>query len=120
MPLRPPAPTNTPTHPHTCTCCQACRFGLPEITNLLVQRGAAVNGGPAAAFAPKSPLDEALAYARANAQSYGTTSDRATYMNVVSRAGPHVRRATAGWHVAAGGRWMNGMGGCRELDNSRC
>ncbi|KAG2450455.1 hypothetical protein HYH02_004957 [Chlamydomonas schloesseri] len=61
----------------------SCRFGLPEITFLLINRGAALNGGSASAFAPKSPLEEALSYARANAQAYGTLSERFNYYYIL-------------------------------------
>ncbi|GFR45476.1 hypothetical protein Agub_g6877 [Astrephomene gubernaculifera] len=64
----------------------ACRFGLADITYMLIKRGAAVNGGAAAACAPKSPLEEALSYARANAQAYGTTAERLNYTTVMERA----------------------------------
>jgi len=42
------------------------RYGLPEIAFLLVKRGAMVNGAGAATFAKKTPLQEALTYARSN------------------------------------------------------
>lgn len=64
----------------------SCRFGLPDITYLLIRRGGAVNGGPASAYAPKSPLEEALAYARANAQCYGTVSERINYCTIMERS----------------------------------
>eukprot|EP00798_Chlamydomonas_sp_ICE-L_P010358 gene10358-8295_t len=54
----------------------ACRFGQASITHLLIKRGAMPNGGGAAAYAKKSPLEEALGYARSNCQSYNTLSDR--------------------------------------------
>ncbi|KAG2440992.1 hypothetical protein HXX76_003845 [Chlamydomonas incerta] len=63
----------------------SCRFGLAEITFLLVTRGAAVNGGSVSIFAPKTPLEEALSYARANAQAYGTTSERFNYYHILER-----------------------------------
>ncbi|GAX81813.1 hypothetical protein CEUSTIGMA_g9241.t1 [Chlamydomonas eustigma] len=64
----------------------SCRFGQPAITFLLLKRGAALNGGGAAAFAPKSPLEEALSYARSNCQAYNTLAERAAYAEVRKEA----------------------------------
>ncbi|GLI60624.1 hypothetical protein VaNZ11_002787 [Volvox africanus] len=72
-------PGITKPHPWLSPLHLACRFGLADIAFLLINRGAAVNGGPASAYAPKSPLEEALMYARANAQAYSTTSTRSNY-----------------------------------------
>ncbi len=44
----------------------ACRYGLTTQTILLLSRGAAANGGAAAALARRSPLEESLKYARDN------------------------------------------------------
>ncbi|PNH11118.1 Ankyrin-1 [Tetrabaena socialis] len=76
-------PGLTRPHPYLSPLHLSCRLGLAEITFLLIQRGAAVSGGSAAAFAPKTPLEEAMQYARANAQSYGTTSDRFNYYHML-------------------------------------
>jgi hypothetical protein len=59
------------------------RFGRADIAFLLLKRGAAANGADAAKYATKSPLEEALMYARANAQSYGTESKRRNYTYIV-------------------------------------
>ncbi|GIL91090.1 hypothetical protein Vretimale_9511 [Volvox reticuliferus] len=72
-------PGLTKPHPWLSPLHLACRFGLADIAFLLIKRGAAVNGGPASAYAPRSPLEEALMYARSNAQAYSTTSRRSNY-----------------------------------------
>ncbi|KAG1655812.1 hypothetical protein FOA52_015848, partial [Chlamydomonas sp. UWO 241] len=64
----------------------SCRLGQAPITFLLLKRGAAPNGAGAAAFASKSPLEEALAYARANYQVVNTMAERENYIDVRSRA----------------------------------
>ncbi|GLC39823.1 hypothetical protein PLESTB_001385500 [Pleodorina starrii] len=74
----------------------SCRLGQPDITFLLIKRGAAVNGGAASAFASKSPLEEALMYARENAQAYGTSSDRTTYNHILEEACLHRSGRMAG------------------------
>lgn len=55
-------------HPHVSALHLAARLGNAPLLFLLVKRGAQLNGAGAAAFAPKSPLEEALQYARSNAQ----------------------------------------------------
>ncbi|KAG1663027.1 hypothetical protein FOA52_005718 [Chlamydomonas sp. UWO 241] len=64
----------------------SCRLGQAPITFLLLKRGAAPNGAGAAAFASKSPLEEALAYARTNYQVVNTMAERKNYLDVRSRA----------------------------------
>ncbi|PNH07633.1 hypothetical protein TSOC_005893 [Tetrabaena socialis] len=76
-------PGLTRPHPYLSPLHLSCRLGLADITFLLIQRGAAVSGGSAAAFAPKTPLEEAMQYARANAQSFGTMSDRFNYYHML-------------------------------------
>lgn len=44
----------------------ACRLGLTDITVLLLDRCALVNGGNSCIFCRQSPLEEALQYARSN------------------------------------------------------
>ncbi|KAG2496092.1 hypothetical protein HYH03_005695 [Edaphochlamys debaryana] len=79
-------PGLTKPHPWLSPLHLACRFGLASISFMLIRRGAALNGGPAAAVAPKSPLEEALAYARANCQAYGTTSERFNFNYILEQA----------------------------------
>ncbi len=69
-------------HPWVSPLHLACRFGQAAIAAMLIRRGAAVNGGGAAAFAPKSPLEEALSYARANCQAYSIFGDQRNYRDV--------------------------------------
>ena len=44
-------------HPWVSPLHLSCRFGLADITYLLIKRGAALNGAGAAAYASKSPLE---------------------------------------------------------------
>ena len=78
-------PGVTRPHPWVSPLHLSCRFGLAAITNLLIRRGAMMNGGGAAGYAKKSPLEEALAYARSNCQSYNALADRTNYKKTVSR-----------------------------------
>eukprot|EP00798_Chlamydomonas_sp_ICE-L_P030722 gene30722-35751_t len=64
----------------------SCRFGQASITYLLIKRGAMPNGGGAAVYAKKSPLEEALSCARSNCQSYNTLADRANFKKVMELA----------------------------------
>eukprot|EP00798_Chlamydomonas_sp_ICE-L_P009350 gene9350-16473_t len=64
----------------------SCRFGQASITYLLIKRGALPNGGGAAVYAKKSPLEEALSYARSNCQSYNTLADRHNFKKVMGLA----------------------------------
>lgn len=56
-------PGITRPHPHLMPITLAARLGLAEITQLLIKRGANVDGYPGGR---KSPLIEALGYARRN------------------------------------------------------
>ena len=68
-----------------------------SITYLLLKRGAAPNGSGAAAFAPKSPLEEALAYARNNCQSFNAISDKVNYKDVRSQVRARAHHAGSGF-----------------------
>eukprot|EP00798_Chlamydomonas_sp_ICE-L_P013937 gene13937-19871_t len=74
----------------------SCRFGQASITYLLIKRGAMPNGGGAAVYAKKSPLEEALSYARSNCQSYNTLADRANFEKVMKLACWETSKAGAG------------------------